>query len=148
MSKAVAFFSSEEKRQIVQAIREAEKNTSAEIRVHLENKLPLGLDVTTRAIQQFYTLEMDKTAQRNGVLFYFSIQDKQFAIFGDQGINKKVPDSFWLKIKDEVIFSFKKTAYLEGLINGIRLVGSALNTYFPYDAATDVNELSDEISKS
>jgi len=148
MSTVVDFFSSEEERQIVQAIRQAEKNTSAEIRVHLENKIPTNVQATGRAVHLFYQLEMDKTTQRNGVLFYFAIHDKQFAIFGDHGIDKKVPEEFWVKIKNEVISSFKIQNYVAGLINGIVLLGQELHRHFPYDNATDVNELSDEISKS
>jgi uncharacterized membrane protein len=148
MPKAVDFFSSEEEQRIVQAIRQAEKNTSAEIRVHLEHQIPKNAQIVERAVHLFYQLEMDKTAQRNGVLFYFAIQEKQFAVFGDHGIDKKVAEAFWVKIKNELITSFKKQAYTQGLINGINLVGKELQAHFPYDEATDINELSDEISKS
>jgi uncharacterized membrane protein len=148
MPKAVDFFSSEEEQRIVQAIRQAEKNSSAEIRVHLEHQIPKNIQVAGRAVHLFYQLKMDKTAQRNGVLFYFAIQDKQFAVFGDHGIDKKVTEAFWVKIKNEVVTSFKKQDYISGLINGIYLVGEELKTHFPYDKAIDINELSDEISKS
>ena len=147
MTAYSSFFTKEEEQDIVNAIRQAEQNTSAEIRVHLENKIPEGTTLKERALHTFYTIGMDKTAQRNGVLFYFAIQNRQFLVFGDHGIDKKVPGNFWVTIKDTVLSAFQKKAYKNGLIAGITKVGSALKTYSPHEA-TDINELSDEISKS
>lgn len=147
MSKYISFFTATEEQQIVQAIQEAEKNTSAEIRVHLENEMPHS-NAQERVIELFYELEMDKTAQQNGVLFYFSLQNKVFAIYGDRGIDHKVPLDFWQHITTGIVRSFKQKQYLDGLIKGIETVGKSLKQYFPYDKNTDQNELSDEISKS
>ena len=78
MAKTAAFLSKEEEQEIVQAIVEAEKNTSGEVRVHIENhsnKTPLE-----RAQEVFFELKMEATNDRNGVLFYVSVTDKKFAI--------------------------------------------------------------------
>ncbi|MDI3527951.1 MAG: hypothetical protein PWR03_2135 [Tenuifilum sp.] len=139
------FFSENQKKQIVSAIEEAEKNTSGEIRVHVEweCKLDNPLD---RAAQIFAMLKMHKTKLRNGVLFYLSLNDHKFAILGDAGINSKVPENFWDNIKEAMLAEFKEDRLAEGLVKGIKMAGEQLSTHFPYNAKTDINELSDDIS--
>ena len=137
------FFTKEEQQKIVAAIREAELNTSGEIRVHIENHCKE--EALERAAEVFYDLKMDRTAARNGILFYLAVKDHKFAIIGDEGINKEVEHDFWNDIKDEMISNFKENKFAEGLIAGILKCGKKLKEYFPHQS-DDVNELSDEIS--
>lgn len=137
------FFSAEQKTQITNAIKQAELNTSGEIRVHVENNCKI--DVLDRASEIFSKLQMHKTEQRNGVLFYVAILDHKFAILGDAGINAKVPEGFWNEINDTVLALFKEGNYTDGLSKGIIMAGEQLKKNFPFQA-DDVNELSDEIS--
>ena len=139
-----AFLSKEQETEVVDAIRAAELNTSGEIRVHFEKSL--DQDPLKRAQELFYQLEMDKTQFKNGVLFYVAVDAHKFAIIGDEGIDKVVPDDFWESIKDEVINEFKKENPTQGLVLGILHAGEKLKEYFPY-GDKDENELSDEISK-
>lgn len=141
--KAEKFFNEAEKLSIVEAIKEAEYNTSGEIRVHLENNCTE--DVLDRAAFLFKKLKMHETEQRNGVLFYLSVNDHKFAILGDAGINAVTPDNFWDEIKELILSHFKNGDYIQGLRNGILMAGEALKQQFPYQT-NDVNELSDEIS--
>lgn len=129
---------------IMAAIREAEQNTSGEIRVHIESNCE-G-DVLDRATEVFAELHMHKTEQRNGVLFYVALEDHQFAVLGDAGINAIVPDHFWEDITAAVIRNFKQKKYAEGLTEGILMAGQQLKEHFPYNAKGDINELSDDIS--
>jgi uncharacterized membrane protein len=140
---AIDYFSEEQKQQIVNAIKEAELNTSGEIRVHIENHCKV--DVMDRAATLFAKLKMHKTELRNGVLFYLAYKDHKFAILGDAGINQKVPDGFWDQIKETMVNKFKQEEFAEGLSTGIKLAGEQLKKHFPYQS-DDVNELSDEIS--
>ncbi|MBN2742275.1 MAG: TPM domain-containing protein [Marinilabiliaceae bacterium] len=128
---------------IVGAIREAEKDTSGEIRVHLDKKCPE--DVLDRAAYWFEKLKMHKTALRNGVLFYVAVDDHKFAILGDAGINAKVPAGFWDDIKCTLLDHFQKGDLAGGLAVGIRMSGQQLKAHFPYQS-DDVNELPDDIS--
>jgi uncharacterized membrane protein len=137
------FFSKEEQQKIVAAIKEAELNTSGEIRVHIENHCKE--EALERAAEVFYDLKMNQTAARNGILFYLAAKDHKFAIIGDEGINKNVEHDFWNDIKDEMVAMFKENKSAEGLIAGILKCGKRLKEYFPYQS-DDVNELSDEIS--
>ncbi len=143
MPKAKEFFTAAESEQIVQAIRDAEKSTSGEIRVHLEERCkgePLK-----RATELFAKLKMQATEQRNGVIFYLAVEDKKFAIYGDKGINEKVPADFWQQTRDLMQGHFKEGRFTQGLSEGVLLAGIQLKAYFPYQK-DDVNELDDNIS--
>ncbi len=137
------FFSNEEEEAIKTAIKNAELDTSGEIRVHIENKCP-G-DVMDRAAYLFKQLNMHKTQLRNGVLIYLAVKNRKFAIIGDQGINKVVPDDFWDGIKQTMLNHFRNEAFSKGLTEAVKQAGNALREHFPYQK-DDVNELSDDIS--
>jgi uncharacterized membrane protein len=143
--EAQEFLSAEEEQQIVQAVKAAEMRTSGEIRVHLENHT--DEPNLEHAKKIFEKAGMTKTELRNGVLFYLAIQDHQFSIIGDKGINEKVPAHFWDEIRDLMQGHFRKDEFAEGLCRGIEMAGKALAEFFPR-ADDDINELPDEISKS
>lgn len=137
------FFTEEEQNDIKIAIKNAELDTSGEIRVHIEDKCP-G-EVKDRAAYLFKKLNMHKTELRNGVLFYLAVKNRKFAILGDSGINTVVPENYWDEIRDMMLDRFRDGNFMEGLIDGITLAGKQLKQHFPYQT-DDVNELSDEIS--
>jgi uncharacterized membrane protein len=141
--KASNFFSKEQQAQILASVKEAELETSGEIRVHIETSHK-G-DVLDRAAWLFRKLGMDKTVERNGVLFYLVVSDRKFAIIGDAGINAKVPAGFWDDISELLKKNFKEGKFTEGLAEGIIMAGNQLKTHFPH-RLDDVNELPDEIS--
>ena len=141
--KPERFFSEEDKLFITNAIKDAEVNTSGEIRVHLETKCKE--DVLDRAAFIFEKLKIHETKLRNGVLFYLAVEDRKFAILGDAGINQVTSEDFWDNIKVEMLTHFKDGDFSKGLVHGIQMTGEALKSYFPYQR-DDVNELSDEIS--
>ncbi|WP_248724006.1 TPM domain-containing protein [Seonamhaeicola sp. ML3] len=144
MSKIEDFLSASEEQDIVEAIRKAELNTSGEIRVHIE-KTSNG-DASERALEVFYTLKMENTKAQNGVLIYVAVEDRNFVIYGDKGINDVVPKDFWNSTKDVIQSHFKNGNFKQGLVEGILMSGEQLKTHFPY-TDTDTNELPDEISK-
>jgi uncharacterized membrane protein len=143
MKSAESFFTKEQKDIIVRAIKDAEKQTSGEIRVFIENTCK-G-DILDRAAYLFRKLGMTKTCERNGILFYLSIARQQFAILGDTGIHAKVPEGFWDSVRDKLEEHFKTGDFTGGLSEGIRMAGDKLKTFFPRKL-DDVNELSDEIT--
>jgi len=137
------FFNKKEEEIILNAIKEAEKNTSGEIQIHVENRCKK--ETMDRATEVFAMLKMHKTKLRNGVLFYLAVEDKKFAILGDSGINAAVPADFWVKIKDNMQNDFKSGNFAKGLSEGIHEAGKQLKKHFPFSKG-DVNELSDDIS--
>lgn len=144
MSKIEEFLSAEQEQEIVKAIRIAEKNTSGEIRVHIEKTTKL--DIFDRAKEVFHMLKMDNTKEQNGVLIYVAVADRTFVIFGDEGINEVVESDFWDTTRDAILTHFKKGDFTQGLVDGILKAGKALEAHFPWQHG-DTNELSDNISK-
>ncbi len=139
----VFFFTKKEKAQILAAIQEAEKNTSGEIRVHLDYKA--RGPVYGHAQKVFQRIGMTKTAQRNGVLIYLATRDKKFAVLGDVGINEKVPEGFWNDVVGIMQSHFKQDKFAEGISEAALRIGEKLKAYFPHQA-NDKNELADGIS--
>lgn len=136
-------FTPEQRERILEAVRVAERHTSGEIRLHIEEHC---LDnVADRAKQIFEQLEMDKTALRNGVLFYLAYKDHRFTIVGDIGINNVVPFNFWDNIKVAMQMKFRGGNFTEGLCLGIQMTGEQLQKHFPYQE-DDINEIPDDIS--
>lgn len=145
MSKVEEFLTAAEEQEIVQAILDAEKNTSGEIRVHLEAHTKKEL--LERAKEVFHFLKMDNTKEENGVLIYVAVNDKKFSIYGDRGIDKVVPQNFWNSTRDTIESHFKNGRFKQGLIAGILNAGKELEAHFPWHHG-DTNELSNEISKN
>ena len=144
--KTEAFLSKKEEEEIVDAIRRAELSTSGEIRVHLEPSTG-KLDIFERAMEVFHALKMDNTKQANGVLIYVAVEDRNFVIYGDKGINDVVANDFWESTKELIVSHFKKNNFKEGLVQGILKAGEQLQKHFPWDE-DDINELPDQISKA
>jgi len=142
--KKKSLFTAEEQQLIVDAIRNAERMTSGEVRVFVESKCSY-MNAIDRAVELFFNLEMDETEDRNAVLVYVAMKDKQLAVFGDEGIHKKVGDTYWNEEVNKMIKNFNKDNYADGIKNVITDIGEALTKHFPYNNDTDKNELPDEI---
>lgn len=129
---------------LMASIRQAEANTSGEIRVHVEDYS--RSDVLARTRYLFTKLGMHQTVAHNGVLIYVAVKDHQVAIFGDAGIDEVVEPDFWESEIALLIAHFRQNDYITGLELAIARVGEKLKTYFPHQGDADQNELSDEIS--
>ncbi len=152
MSKVEDFLTATEEAEVIEAIRTAEKNTSGEIRVHLEAHFNIDKQANTtntyifdRATQVFDYLQMHQTKNSNGVLIYVAVEDRTLVILGDKGINEVVSATFWESTKNIIVNHFKNDNIKQGLVEGILSAGKQLKKYFPYNKG-DENELSDEIS--
>jgi uncharacterized membrane protein len=139
----MAVFNEEEQQQIRKAIEDAEKHTSGQIRVCIEKTC--AENVLDRAAKYFRQLNMQKTRLRNGVLIYVSTVDRKFAIIGDAGINKVVPEDFWDTTRDDMLQHFKYGEVVKGIVTGLEIAGDSLQKYFPL-GADDTNELPDDIA--
>lgn len=140
----VRFFTKAEESRIISAIQEAERQTSGEIRVHLERR-KTGSTAVDDAVKTFAALGMHQTELRNGVLVFLIPHEREFAIIGDQGIDAVVPEHFWEGVRDCMQAQFRQGAFVEGVCRGIELIGEKLKTFFPYQQ-DDNNELPDELS--
>jgi uncharacterized membrane protein len=138
------FFSAEEKKSIVDAIRSSEKRTSGEIRVFVESRCRY-VNALDRAAEIFFRLEMERTDDRNAVLVYLAMKDHQLAVFGDEHIHKKVGSEYWNAVVNKMISEFDRENFANGIRQCVTEVGEALHFHFPYDNDTDKNELPDDI---
>lgn len=138
------FFTAEEKQLITEAIQRAEKLTSGEVRVFVEGKCSY-VDAIDRAAELFFNLQMQKTDDRNAVLIYIAMTDHQLAVFGDEGIHKKVGNEYWNIEVKKMITNFNRENYAKGICEVVEDIGEALTKHFPYNNNTDKNELPDDI---
>jgi len=142
--KKTPFFTEEERKLIVEAIRNAELRTSGEVRIYVESHNPF-VEVMDRAAEVFYQLKMQKTEHRNAVLLYIAMKHKELALYGDEGIYKAVGQQYWSNAVQQMLQNFKGSAICDGIIQCVKTIGETLQEKFPYDAGTDKNELPDDI---
>ena len=138
------FFSAEDKAQIVEAIRMAEKETSGEIRVYVESKNSY-VDAIDRAAEIFFKLKMQNTDHRNAVLLYIAMDHQELALFADEGIYQKAGAEYWNDAVKNMIGQFTKDNISNGIEQCIEQIGQTLKEKFPYIPTEDKNELPDEI---
>jgi len=138
------FFTAEEQQLIIEAIQNAERMTSGEVRVFVESKCSY-MDAIDRAAELFFQLEMQKTDDRNAVLLYVAMKDRQLAVFGDAGIHEKVGNEYWNNEVHKMITNFNRENYAAGISEVVKDIGEALTKNFPFNNDTDKNELPDDI---
>ena len=143
-SRKKDFFSKEENEMIVQSIRDAERQTSGEVRIFVESHCRF-IDPLDRAGEIFTELKMENTEHRNGVLFYVAIKDRQLAIFADSGIHSATGPQYWKDVVEHILLHFDKENYATGIKECITQIGDALQNHFPFEKDIDKNELPDEI---
>jgi uncharacterized membrane protein len=125
------------------AIEAAERETSGEIRV---SAAPYFWGSVRRTAERaFVRMGMTATRQRNGILIFIVPSRRAFAVLGDEGIHAAVGQEFWDALAGLLSGHFRKGAFTEGLVAAVAAAGAKLNDHFPYDAATDRNELPDDV---
>ena len=139
--KKKQFFDETEERQIMSAIQKAEKASSGEIRVYVESECADSVEQRTIAI--FKKLKMYRTHERNGVLIYIAMDSRKFAIFGDEGIHKKMGFNFWTNEAATLKTFLSTEQIVEGICQVIIDIGEVLKVHFPH-ASDDRNELPDK----
>ncbi len=140
---AEEFLTKEERRQVAQAIGEAEQRTSGEIRVHIEDHIEE--DVLEHAAYIFEELGMQHTQERNGCLVYVCVADRLVAVIGDKGINERVPEGFWNGVVEQLKLHFAAGRQAQGLCEAVHQVAAQLQQYFPR-RSDDRDELTNEVS--
>src|SRR4030042_717107 len=132
-----------DKERVRKAIFEAEKQTSGEICVSVA-RFFWGR-VRPEAERASGRVGMTNTRLRNGILFFIVPARKRFVVLGDEGIHAKVGQDFWDGIAAGMAGHFRQGEFMEGLMAGIQAAADGLAVHFPYEPATDVNELPDDI---
>ncbi len=138
------FFSKKEKEHIKAVISKIEKKTSAELRVHVERRNH-DLKMMEQASLVFEKLGMTQTHERSGVLIFICSDSNEFAILGDVGIHKKVPEQFWSESSEKLQNCFEGGKFSQGVEEALENIGIYLKKYFPAPE-NNANQLSDEVS--
>jgi uncharacterized membrane protein len=128
---------------IARAVEAAEGTTSGEIRVHLTQRCQ-G-DALGQARQLFRSLAMERTRQRNGVLLFIALEDRKFAVFGDEGIHAQVGHGFWDSVRDVLQHELRAGHPGAGVIAAVGEIGRVLAQYFPHQR-DDKDELPNTVS--
>ncbi len=136
------FLSEAESARINSAIKDAESKTSGEIKVVMARHC--WGNMKAKAAKNFRELGLDKTKERNCVLILFIVTNREFLIYGDQGIHERVGQGFWDDIRDKIVAAFKEDEFGDGISRGVRLIGERLSQYFPHQR-DDTDEISDDI---
>lgn len=139
------FLTNQQIASLVEAIQSAEDHSTGEIRVHIDSNTD-NRDAKT-AFEVFKKLDMDKTAERNAVLFHVNFEQKYLTIIGDIGIHEKVKQSYWDHLHDYITAEFAKGHYYQALKSAILETGLELKKHFPVEGENP-NQLSNEITFS
>ena len=136
------FLSEDELYRETAKIAAAESMTSAEIKLVIVKHCLTS--IKRKALKIFKKYKLDQTAQRNCVLILVVTTNRQFLIYGAEGIHEKVGQDFWEEIEKSITLKFKENKMGDGLSSGIHLIGSRLAHYFPFQS-DDINEISDDV---
>ncbi len=128
---------------IVAAIRAAESECTAEIRVSVSGAW--WGDPEQRAQKAFLRLGMTNTEHRNGVLIFLMPHRRRFAVLGDQGIHAAVGHAFWEAVTAAMSQRFQADHLTEGLEHGIAEIGRQLTRHFPAVRNENPDELPDQV---
>lgn len=139
----MAFLTDDQEEAVVRAIAQAEKQTSGEIRIHLEEQT--SRDPLERAARLFHELGMDQTERQNGILIYVATEDHKVAVYAGKGIHRQVEDHFWNDVLELILKHFREGRHAEGLIAAVEASAAKLAEMYPH-AGSDVNELTNQIS--
>jgi len=137
-----SFLTSEEEASLVEAIREQEARTSAEIRICVSYKFILRPE--RFAWRKFEEIGMTDTRHRNGALIVMLPLMKKVVVLGDSGLHAVVPDGYWKEAVAAMVRQMHDAGPLDALREGLRRLGDTLSAHWPREAG-DMNELPDEI---
>jgi uncharacterized membrane protein len=141
------FLNDDELLRISNKIKAEEKKTAGEICVSIKEHrsfIQRKKSVQKLAEEEFFKIGIDKTRDKTGIIIFFLLEAREFYILADEGINKKVPEKTWDKIKDEMQEHFIEGKFSEGIIHGIGSVGKILSEHFPIKP-DDTNEIPNKV---
>lgn len=133
-------------RAIEHAVRESEATHGGQIRFAVEPALDIaallrGQSARERAIEIFSRLKVWDTEHNNGVLIYLLLADRDVEIVADRGIHARLGNAGWEPICRDMEQAFREGRFENGIIAGIKNVGSHLQRHYP---AKQPNELPDK----
>jgi uncharacterized membrane protein len=121
---------------IEDAVGASEKVHRAEIRVAIETALDLRAlwrikSARQRALEVFTELEVWDTRERNGVLIYLLLAERDVEIVADSGFDGRVGASEWSRVCESIEREFALGHWRDGVLAGIEAVTVLLTREFP-----------------
>lgn len=124
------------KNELAERITQAEKGHRGEIRLIIENHLPINSayhqGCNERAITLFGLHQVWDTEQNTGVLIYVNLCERSLEIIADRGIDTHACQE-WSSLCQKTLNAFKAGNMKDGLNTLIDDIGRLLNHYFPCD---------------
>ncbi len=136
------FLTEQEETQLVEAIREQERRTSAEIRICVSYRYIWRPE--RFAWRKFEAVGMQNTKERNGVLIVMLPRVRKFVMIGDEETNAKVSPEYWKESVKAMVREMHETDAVSALCVGLKRLGDTLAEHWPREG-NDVNELPDAI---
>ncbi len=129
---------------IEEAIEASEAQHRAEIRVAVEVALDLKAlwrlrSARERAVEVFAELRVWDTAERNGVLIYILIAERDVEIVADRGFDGRVSNDEWQRVCTLIERQLAGGRWRDGLLVGIEAATVLLAREFPA-TGRNVNE--------
>jgi putative membrane protein len=103
-------------------------------------------EVFEKALRVFRELELDRTAERTGILILVSLLEHRVQVLADSGINARVKPGTWDDVVEIVLEDIKRGDLCQGLCDAIERCGEILAEEFPIQP-DDVDELPDRLHK-
>lgn len=104
------------------------------------NSIDRDLQTQSRALNEFYQANLDKTEGSTGILLFISLDDHKAVVLADQNISKKLPQKTWDEVVQLLLNGAKKRDLASGFCDAIKLCGEILEKDFPI-LPDDINEL-------
>jgi putative membrane protein len=89
-------------------------------------------EVEKGALAAFYSEQLHKTRDANGILLYISVMEQRVWILADSNINTKIDQQEWDGTVAELTAGIKAGQPADALCQAVRRVGEILQTHFPY----------------
>lgn len=143
-------FSKEALDRIAAVIAEVEEKTSAEIRVAIRDEREPhehSLSVEELARKEFNRLRMNETRDRNGILLFVVFEDREFYIFGDEGVHRRAEPHTWTEVAEAITNRFSLGDFEGGVTDALRLIRSRVHEAMPRGEG-DIDELSNQVEIS
>ncbi len=139
---SAGILTAEEEKRVEDAIAQAERGTTAEIKVVVLRWC--WIDLATKAVEVFRRLGLHRTREHNCVLILVVRANREFFIYGDRGITARVGFDYWYDLRDVMAEHFRAGRMAQGLCEAIALIGSRLAEHYPA-GADNPNEIDDAI---
>ena len=104
----------------------------------------MDAEVQNAAFAAFFTEQLYKTKDANGILIFISLLEHRAWIIADSGISERIPQEQWQDAVAIITEGIRKKKQCQALCEAILMIGGILEKEFPVQDA-DMNELHDLI---